>query len=88
VRWDAEGLERQDGDVVREAFSFMNSGGDKDGGLPNAGRQVPCFKTFTSKETHQIVRDNLHLSVHIRETKNGPYDIPLLRYSHELTCQF
>jgi tRNA uridine 5-carboxymethylaminomethyl modification enzyme len=63
-----DGLERQDGDVVPDPFSFLADNVD------NAGRQVPCFKTFTSAATHQLVRDNIHLSVHIQETKNGnPY---------------
>lgn len=33
--------------------------------------QVTCYKTHTTPETHDIIRDNLHMSVHIRETVKG-----------------
>lgn len=37
-----------------------------------------CYKTFTTERTHQIVRDNMHRSVHIQETKKGPRYCPSL----------
>ena len=33
--------------------------------------QISCFKTHTTPDTHNVIRDNLHLSVHIRETVKG-----------------
>lgn len=33
--------------------------------------QVDCYLTRTSAATHQVVRDNLHLSCHIQETRRG-----------------
>jgi tRNA uridine 5-carboxymethylaminomethyl modification enzyme len=60
-----EGLEKQEGDVRPLPFSFMNRE------VENWDRQVACWKTRTTGETHAIVRDNLHLCVHIQETKKG-----------------
>ncbi|KAF8726182.1 hypothetical protein AX14_008005 [Amanita brunnescens Koide BX004] len=67
-----DGLERQDGDQHPLPFSFLNKTVD------NANNQVACFKTATTPETHQVVKDNLHLSVHIQETKKGPRYCPSL----------
>jgi hypothetical protein len=33
--------------------------------------QVACYQTHTTPETHQIVRDNIHLSCHIQESRKG-----------------
>lgn len=33
--------------------------------------QLTCYQTATTPATHKIVKDNLHLSVHIQETKKG-----------------
>lgn len=33
--------------------------------------QVSCYQTATTPETHQIVKDSLHLSCHIQETRKG-----------------
>lgn len=35
--------------------------------------QIACYITHTTPETHQIIRDNLHSSIHIQETKKGIY---------------
>ncbi|KAF8634667.1 hypothetical protein AX15_000768 [Amanita polypyramis BW_CC] len=67
-----EDLERQDGDVGPLPFSFLNRAVD------NADKQIACFRTATTPETHKIVKDNLHLSVHIQETKKGPRYCPSL----------
>ena len=32
---------------------------------------MDCYQTRTTPETHQVVRDNMHLSIHIRETIKG-----------------
>ncbi|KAJ7235073.1 glucose inhibited division protein A-domain-containing protein [Mycena haematopus] len=69
---DFTGMARQDGDEPPSPFSYMNTSVD------NADNQIPCFRTATTPTTHQIVRDNLHLSVHIQETKKGPRYCPSL----------
>ncbi|KAK2462400.1 hypothetical protein APHAL10511_005706 [Amanita phalloides] len=66
------GLERQDGDEDPLPFSFLN------GSVDNADNQVACFRTATTPETHKFVKDNLHLSVHVQETKKGPRYCPSL----------
>jgi tRNA uridine 5-carboxymethylaminomethyl modification enzyme len=52
IDWDA--LPEDHGDTVPEPFSFLTAGIT----LP----QVACRITATTPETHQIIRDNLHLS--------------------------
>ncbi|EIN06856.1 mitochondrial translation optimization protein [Punctularia strigosozonata HHB-11173 SS5] len=79
---DFTGLDRQDGDVKPLPFSYLHKEVD------NAANQVACFQTRTTQETHQIVRDNLHLSCHIQETKKGPRYCPsleakILRFGHK-----
>ncbi|KIK64123.1 hypothetical protein GYMLUDRAFT_95024 [Collybiopsis luxurians FD-317 M1] len=74
-------LDRQDGDVSPSPFSFLHSTVD------NAADQRSCFRTQTTAETHQIVKDNLHNCVHIQETKKGPRYCPsleskILRFGH------
>ena len=43
-----------------------------------AQNQLECYLTYTNPETHKILRDNLHQSIHIRETVNGPRYCPSL----------
>ncbi|KAJ7773632.1 mitochondrial translation optimization protein [Mycena maculata] len=69
---DFSGMERQEGDVPPVPFSYMNTTVD------NAANQIPCHRTGTTPATHQMVRDSLHLSVHIQETKKGPRYCPSL----------
>ncbi|KAF8966124.1 glucose inhibited division protein A-domain-containing protein [Flammula alnicola] len=69
---DFTGLERQVGDTVPVPFSFLHDAVD------NADNQVFCYQTATTPETHQIVKDNMHLSVHIQETRKGPRYCPSL----------
>lgn len=33
--------------------------------------QIACYQTRTTSETHQIVKDNIHRSIHIQETRKG-----------------
>jgi tRNA uridine 5-carboxymethylaminomethyl modification enzyme len=47
-------LTRQDGDDKPAAFSFMNDSLDV--------RQEPCWLTYTNKNVHDIVRQNMHRS--------------------------
>ncbi|MBC8590888.1 tRNA uridine-5-carboxymethylaminomethyl(34) synthesis enzyme MnmG [Wansuia hejianensis] len=49
-------MEIQPGDKEVIPFSFLNM--DKDFGK----EQVPCYLTYTTKETHEIIRENLHRS--------------------------
>ncbi|EPS96986.1 hypothetical protein FOMPIDRAFT_1037989 [Fomitopsis schrenkii] len=69
---DFSKMEVQPGDAVPRPFSFMNRTVD------NASNQVDCYLTRTSAATHQVVRDNLHLSCHIQETRRGPRYCPSL----------
>ncbi len=52
---DFEKMSRQDGDEESLFFSFETK---EKNGLPN----LPCYLTYTSEETHRIIRDNLHRS--------------------------
>ena len=52
---DFSKMERQDGDENPEAFSFEDDIKEKD-------NQLPCYLTYTTKETHDIIRKNLHRS--------------------------
>jgi tRNA uridine 5-carboxymethylaminomethyl modification enzyme len=65
-------LEEQIGDATPRPFSFLHSS------VPNMSNQVSCYKTYTSALTRQIVLDNLHRSIHIRETVKGPRYCPSL----------
>lgn len=67
-----DGMERQDGDREPHPFSFINRTVD------NKDNQVACFKTFTTPATHKLIRDSMHGSVHIQETKKGPRYCPSL----------
>ncbi|KAF9483702.1 glucose-inhibited division protein A subfamily [Pholiota conissans] len=76
------GLEKQVGDVVPTPFSFLHDAVD------NADKQVFCYQTETTPVTHQIVKDNMHLSVHIQETRRGPRYCPsleakIMRFGHK-----
>ena len=52
IDWD--GLDADRGDAEPELFSTMSSG--------VANRQIECRVTGTTEATHQIIRENLHLS--------------------------
>ncbi|KIO23131.1 hypothetical protein M407DRAFT_215367 [Tulasnella calospora MUT 4182] len=67
-----EGMEVQYGDEDRWSFSFMGEPEE----LVSPDKQVVCWKTFTTPATHKVVRDNLHQSIHIRETVKGPRYCP------------
>src|SRR5436190_2685976 len=40
--------------------------------------QVDCHLTYTNPQTHRILEENLHQSIHIRETVQGPRYCPSL----------
>ncbi len=51
---DYSKMEIQNGDVELRNFSFISDIKERS--------QVPCWLTYTNEKTHQIIRDNLHLS--------------------------
>ena len=53
---DFSKMSRQDGDENIVPFSFENTREDIE------REQIPCYLTYTSPETHTIIRDNLHRS--------------------------
>jgi hypothetical protein len=65
-----EGMHAQTGDVPATPFSFLNDRVD------NEDNQIPCYQTQTNPRTHDVVRANLHLTVHIREEVRGPRYCP------------
>ncbi|SPO30880.1 related to MTO1 protein involved in mitochondrial tRNA modification [Ustilago trichophora] len=74
--WQSEGpadarLEVVRGDAAPAAFSFLNNAPDID-----PCRQVECWGTSTTPLTHDIVRQNLDKSIHIKETVKGPRYCP------------
>ena len=47
-------LDKQPGDLLPKPFSFMNE--------KITAPQIDCYIAYTNQTTHQIIRDNLHLS--------------------------
>ncbi|GAA5827039.1 hypothetical protein JCM11251_002217 [Rhodosporidiobolus azoricus] len=81
IEW--KGLAEQKGDVPAKAFSFLT---DK---VANEDNQVSCFQTATTPASHEIVKANIHKSVHVRETVKGPRYCPsieskVLRFGDKL----
>ncbi|KAH7922233.1 glucose-inhibited division protein A, partial [Leucogyrophana mollusca] len=79
---DFSRLAPQHGDADPAPFSFLHRRVD------NADRQIPCYQTATTPETHRMIKENMHLSVHIQETKKGPRYCPSLeakitRFGHK-----
>lgn len=70
---DFSSLEVQHGDSPPHPFSYMN----KTVEVGDEG-QLTCWMTHTNENTHQIIRDNLDKSIHIRETVRGPRYCPSL----------
>ncbi|CZR59993.1 probable MTO1 protein [Phialocephala subalpina] len=64
-------LAAQPGDDPPMPFSYLN-----DSVLVQ--EQMLCYATYTNERTHDIVRDNLDKSIHIRETVKGPRYCPSL----------
>ncbi|KAI9716590.1 MAG: Mitochondrial Translation Optimization [Chrysothrix sp. TS-e1954] len=67
-------LEAQPGDQPPAPFSYLHTSDD----IPCAEHQLPCYQTFTNPSAHDIIRSDLHNSVHIRETVQGPRYCPSL----------
>ncbi|GAA6039032.1 hypothetical protein JCM8097_000164 [Rhodosporidiobolus ruineniae] len=64
------GLGEQKGDVPAKPFSFLT---DK---VANEDNQVSCYQTSTNPASHAIVKENIHRTVHVRETVKGPRYCP------------
>jgi len=67
---DYSELTPQYGDMPPTPFSYLNQE------VPNAHTQLICHQTSTNPRTHEIIRNNLHKSIHIRETVKGPRYCP------------
>ena len=68
---DYSSLEVQPGDDPPQPFSYLN---DK----VSVENQLSCWATYTNEQSHDIVRQNLDKSIHIRETVRGPRYCPSL----------
>ncbi|RBR16597.1 hypothetical protein FVER53590_09153 [Fusarium verticillioides] len=64
-------LEKQYGDDPPTPFSYLNE-------TVAIREQMTCSVTYTTEETHRIVRENLDKTIHIRETVKGPRYCPSL----------
>ncbi|KAF9109597.1 Mitochondrial Translation Optimization [Mortierella sp. AM989] len=67
---DYSELTPQHGDMSPTPFSYLNKE------VANAHNQLLCYQTSTNSKTHEIIRNNLHKSIHIRETVKGPRYCP------------
>lgn len=67
---DYTNLEIQPSDYPPQPMSFMNDE------VANQENLVACHQTSTTPEFHKIIADNLHQSIHIRETVKGPRYCP------------
>ncbi|KAK5997398.1 Vacuolar protein sorting-associated protein 45 [Cladobotryum mycophilum] len=64
-------LQKQTGDEPPLPFSYLND-------RVAVENQLTCSITYTNSASHQVVRENLDKSVHIRETVKGPRYCPSL----------
>lgn len=62
----------QKSDSPPQPMSFLNDKVDLEHKLLN------CYLTYTTRELHNLIRDNLDKSIHIRETVKGPRYCPSL----------
>ncbi|KIW73125.1 tRNA uridine 5-carboxymethylaminomethyl modification enzyme GidA [Phialophora macrospora] len=70
---DFRALQVQPGDSPPTPFSYLNDTVE----IGDEG-QLNCWTTYTNEASHQIIRDNLDKSIHIRETVRGPRYCPSL----------
>ncbi|PNS15347.1 Mitochondrial translation optimization protein 1 [Sphaceloma murrayae] len=68
---DFSNLEVQPGDDPPTPFSYLND-------AVAVTDQLNCWSTHTNPRTHDIIRENLDKSIHIRETVKGPRYCPSL----------
>ena len=64
-------LQVQPGDEPPTPFSYLNN-------KVAVKQQLDCWSTHTNLATHEIIRQNLDKSIHIRETVKGPRYCPSL----------
>lgn len=64
-------LQVQPGDEPPVPFSYLND-------RVSVDQQLDCWSTHTNPATHDIIRQNLDKSIHIRETVKGPRYCPSL----------
>ncbi|XP_073414771.1 protein MTO1 homolog, mitochondrial isoform X1 [Dendrobates tinctorius] len=64
---DFSAVMRHEADDPPIPFSFMNDRPED---------QLPCHLTYTTAAVEQIIRENLHLSSHVKETSAGPRYCP------------
>ncbi|KAG4306466.1 hypothetical protein PORY_000454 [Pneumocystis oryctolagi] len=57
------------GDEPPVPFSYFHSS-------DTVKNQILCYATYTTEETHKIVRDNLHTSIHVKKDVKGPRYCP------------
>lgn len=74
-------LEKQQGDNPPTPFSYLNESVD-------VKEQLSCAITYTNNSSHDVVRENLDKTVHIRETVKGPRYCPsleskVIRFPHK-----
>ncbi|BGO99314.1 Mitochondrial translation optimization protein 1 [Rhodotorula toruloides] len=79
-----EGMSEQVGDNPAKPFSFLT---DR---VANQDNQISCYQTATNEASHAIIRDNIHRTVHVRETVKGPRYCPsieskVLRFGDKLS---
>ncbi|KAI6893458.1 glucose-inhibited division protein A subfamily [Hortaea werneckii] len=68
---DFSRLQVQPGDDPPMPFSYLND-------RVAVEKQLDCWSTHTNPDTHEVIRQNLDKSVHIRETVKGPRYCPSL----------
>ncbi|KAI6815833.1 glucose-inhibited division protein A subfamily [Hortaea werneckii] len=68
---DFSRLQVQPGDDPPMPFSYLND-------RVAVENQLDCWSTHTNPDTHEVIRQNLDKSVHIRETVKGPRYCPSL----------
>ncbi|KAI1174180.1 mitochondrial translation optimization protein [Nemania sp. FL0916] len=68
---DYSALAEQAGDEPPEPFSYLNERVD-------VTDQLLCWLTYTNQRSHDLVRENLDQTIHIRETVRGPRYCPSL----------
>uniref|UniRef100_A0ACB8GD32 Mitochondrial Translation Optimization n=1 Tax=Sphaerodactylus townsendi TaxID=933632 RepID=A0ACB8GD32_9SAUR len=66
-------MTRQPPDNLPVPFSFLN-----EAVWIKPEDQLPCFLTHTNPKVDQLIRDNLHLNNHVKETTRGPRYCPSL----------
>ncbi|KAK5741145.1 Mitochondrial Translation Optimization [Elasticomyces elasticus] len=68
---DFDKLQVQPGDDVPTPFSYLNE-------RVTVDQQLDCWSTRTNPASHDVIRQNLDKSIHIRETVKGPRYCPSL----------